>query len=74
MCKFWGTACVLTTIGVQLGAVDPRLIYLDYPLIFKKFQVSVLIQTLVRVIHSNPHSVLSRTLRTLQEATPPKKN
>ena len=44
VCKFWGTACVLTTIGVQLGVVDPRVIYLDYPLVFKKFQVSMLIQ------------------------------
>lgn len=39
VCKVWGTACVLTTIGVQLSVIDPRSIYLDYPFVFKKFQI-----------------------------------
>jgi len=30
---------VLTTVGVQLSVLDPRTIYLDYPFIFKKFQI-----------------------------------
>ena len=39
VCKFWGTACVLTTIGVQMSVIDPRAIYLDYPMVIKKFQI-----------------------------------
>ena len=39
VCRTWGTACVLTTVGVQLGVVDLRSIYLDFPLVFKRFQI-----------------------------------
>ena len=39
VCRTWGTACVLTTVGVQLGVIDLRSIYLDYPLVFKRFQI-----------------------------------
>lgn len=37
--KFWGTACVLTTIAVQMSLVDVRVLYLDWPFVFKKFQI-----------------------------------
>lgn len=39
VCRTWGTACVLTTVGVQLGVLDLRSLYLDYPLVFKRFQI-----------------------------------
>ena len=39
VCRTWGTACVLTTVGVQLGVIDLRSIYPDYPLVFKRFQI-----------------------------------
>mmetsp|Transcript_35092 Transcript_35092/g.86047 ORF Transcript_35092/g.86047 Transcript_35092/m.86047 type:complete len:240 (+) Transcript_35092:138-857(+) len=39
VCKFWGTACVLTTVGIQLAVLDVRALYLDYPMVFKKFQI-----------------------------------
>eukprot|EP00252_Welwitschia_mirabilis_P027897 TRINITY_DN9782_c0_g1_i1.p1 TRINITY_DN9782_c0_g1~~TRINITY_DN9782_c0_g1_i1.p1 ORF type:complete len:244 (+),score=27.33 TRINITY_DN9782_c0_g1_i1:238-969(+) len=37
--KAYGTLCLLTTAGYHLGLVDPSLIYVDYDLVFKKFQV-----------------------------------
>lgn len=39
VCKAWGTACVLCTVGVQLKLINPYDIYLDYPMVFKKFQI-----------------------------------
>ena len=39
VCRAWGTACVLTTVGVQLGVLDLRSLYLDFPAVFRKFQI-----------------------------------
>ena len=39
VCRAWGTACVLTTVGVQLGVLDLRALYLDFPSVFKRFQI-----------------------------------
>lgn len=39
VCRAWGTACVLTTVGVQLGVLDLRTLYLDFPSVFKRFQI-----------------------------------
>lgn len=35
----YGTACVLTTVAVQCGLIDPYLLILNWKLIFYKFQV-----------------------------------
>ena len=39
VCRAWGTACVLTTVGVQLGVLDLRALYLDFPSVFTRFQI-----------------------------------
>ena len=30
---------MLTTVGVQLGVLDLRALYLDFPSVFKRFQI-----------------------------------
>ncbi|CAL6401107.1 unnamed protein product [Bathycoccus prasinos] len=39
ICKAWGTACVLITFGTQFGLPLPVNLYLDYKLIWEKFQI-----------------------------------
>jgi len=38
--KLLGTSCVLTTIGMEIGLVDPQLLIINWNLIIYKFQVS----------------------------------
>ncbi|PNT71660.1 derlin-1 [Brachypodium distachyon] len=37
--KAYGTLCFFTTVLVQLQILDPTLIFLDYPFVFKRFQI-----------------------------------
>ncbi|XP_008654204.1 derlin-1.1 isoform X1 [Zea mays] len=37
--KAYGTLCFFTTVLVQLQILHPLFLYLDYPLVFKKFEI-----------------------------------
>jgi Derlin-2/3 len=37
--KLFGTSCVMTTVLVTLGLLNPRLLVLNYELVLFKFQV-----------------------------------
>lgn len=47
VCKAWGTAAFATTCAVQLRLLSPKLLYLDFGLVAKKFEIWRLVSTFV---------------------------
>ena len=39
VCKTWLSIAVITTVGASFGVLNIELIYLSFPLVFKKFQI-----------------------------------
>ena len=37
--RFFGTACVATTIAMEFNLIDPFYLVLDWGFVFRKFQV-----------------------------------